>query len=106
MSSLCYPCDYRFYFSSCLPILLSFQSFCLFFSNFIFICLFVLFNKKKWRTIYKLHIHHHHYKLDEQWEKDLEAELQDYEVVNDDNNQNINWEKDVEDLLDESNDLK
>uniref|UniRef100_A0A336K1Y7 CSON011066 protein n=1 Tax=Culicoides sonorensis TaxID=179676 RepID=A0A336K1Y7_CULSO len=43
-------------------------------------------------------------KNEEQWEKDLEAELQDYEVVNDGNDK-VNWEKDVEELLDEE-DLK
>ncbi|XP_063697028.1 synapse-associated protein of 47 kDa isoform X10 [Culicoides brevitarsis] len=41
---------------------------------------------------------------EEQWEKDLEAELQDYEVVNDGNDK-VNWEKDVEELLEEE-DLK
>ncbi|XP_063697020.1 synapse-associated protein of 47 kDa isoform X2 [Culicoides brevitarsis] len=43
-------------------------------------------------------------KNEEQWEKDLEAELQDYEVVNDGNDK-VNWEKDVEELLEEE-DLK
>lgn len=42
--------------------------------------------------------------IEEQWEKDLEAELQDYEVVNDGNDK-VNWEKDVEELLEEE-DLK
>uniref|UniRef100_U5ETZ9 Putative synapse-associated protein n=1 Tax=Corethrella appendiculata TaxID=1370023 RepID=U5ETZ9_9DIPT len=45
-------------------------------------------------------------KTEEQWEKDLEAELQDYEVVNDGNNDKINWEKDVDELLDDETDLK
>lgn len=42
--------------------------------------------------------------IEEQWEKDLETELQDYEVV-DDGNDKVNWEKDVEELLEEK-DLK
>jgi hypothetical protein len=41
----------------------------------------------------------------EQWEKDLEAELQDYEVVNDGTDK-TNWEKDVDELLDDEDDLK
>lgn len=36
--------------------------------------------------------------LEEQWEKDLEAELQDYEVVNEGNDVN---DADVDDLLDD-----
>ncbi|XP_062555829.1 synapse-associated protein of 47 kDa isoform X2 [Armigeres subalbatus] len=44
-------------------------------------------------------------KSEEQWEKDLEAELQDYEVVNDGNDRS-NWEKDVDELLDDETDLK
>lgn len=40
---------------------------------------------------------------DEQWVKDLEAELQDYEVVGDGNDK-INWEKDVAELLDDDDD--
>lgn len=45
--------------------------------------------------------------LEEQWEKDLEAELQDYELVNDDSNErNSNWEKDVDELLEDEADLK
>lgn len=46
---------------------------------------------------------------DEQWEKDLEAELQDFEVVNDGDNKassNTDWEKDVDDLLGDVDDLK
>lgn len=42
---------------------------------------------------------------EEQWEKDLEAELQDYEVVNEGNDRS-NWEKDVDELLDDETDLK
>ncbi|EGK97042.1 AGAP004273-PC [Anopheles gambiae str. PEST] len=43
----------------------------------------------------------------EQWEKDLEAELQDYELVNDGSNErNSNWEKDVDELLEDEADLK
>uniref|UniRef100_A0A2M4CIA0 Putative synapse-associated protein n=1 Tax=Anopheles darlingi TaxID=43151 RepID=A0A2M4CIA0_ANODA len=47
-------------------------------------------------------------KTEEQWEKDLEAELQDYELVNDGSNErNANWEKDVDELLDDDEtDLK
>ncbi|XP_053671037.1 synapse-associated protein of 47 kDa [Anopheles nili] len=46
-------------------------------------------------------------KSEEQWEKDLEAELQDYELVNDGvNERNTNWEKDVDELLDDETDLK
>ncbi|XP_052868081.1 synapse-associated protein of 47 kDa isoform X1 [Anopheles cruzii] len=46
-------------------------------------------------------------KSEEQWEKDLEAELQDYELVNDGSNErNTNWEKDVDELLDDETDLK
>lgn len=44
---------------------------------------------------------------EEQWEKELDAELQEYEVVNDGNpnpsNSNENWEKDIDDLLDNDN---
>lgn len=45
---------------------------------------------------------------DEQWEKDLEAELQDFEVVNDgaDRGGATNWEKDVDELLEDETDLK
>jgi len=39
----------------------------------------------------------------EQWEKDLEAELQDYEVVNDGGDK-TNWMKDVDELLDDDED--
>lgn len=46
----------------------------------------------------------YNFTIEEQWEKDLEAELQDYEVVNDGNDK-VNWEKDVEELLEEE-DLK
>lgn len=48
-------------------------------------------------------------KSDEQWEKDLEAELQDFEVVNDGAGAgSTNWEKDVDELLedDDETDLK
>ncbi|XP_058821816.1 synapse-associated protein of 47 kDa isoform X4 [Topomyia yanbarensis] len=44
-------------------------------------------------------------KSEEQWEKDLEAELQDYEMVNDGTDR-ANWEKDVDELLDDETDLK
>lgn len=47
---------------------------------------------------------------EEEWEKELEAELQDYEVVTEgnsklDNVKNDFWEKDIEAMLDEG-DLK
>lgn len=48
-------------------------------------------------------------KSDEQWEKDLEAELQDFEVVADGAERSTtNWEKDVDELLedDDETDLK
>lgn len=53
---------------------------------------------------------------EEQWEKDLDAELQEYEVVNDGSTSgtrttskhpvhtNEDWEKDVDDLLDGDDD--
>lgn len=42
---------------------------------------------------------------DEQWEKDLEAELQDFEVVNDGAGAgSTNWEKDVDELLEDDDD--
>lgn len=40
--------------------------------------------------------------IEEEWEKELEAELQDYEVVNEDKNvhaKNDNWEEDMEAML-------
>lgn len=42
----------------------------------------------------------------EQWEKDLEAELKEYEVVAGKNNDDKQWEKECEDLLGEEEDLK
>ncbi|XP_049288560.1 synapse-associated protein of 47 kDa isoform X3 [Anopheles funestus] len=52
-------------------------------------------------------IGHETEKSEEQWEKDLEAELQDYELVNDGSNErNSNWEKDVDELLEDETDLK
>lgn len=45
---------------------------------------------------------------EEEWEKELEAELQDYEVVNDGNKievKNEFWDKDIDEMLDEG-DLK
>lgn len=58
-------------------------------------------NKKKCNTKTKPH-------TDEQWEKDLEAELQDFEVVADGAERSTtNWEKDVDELLDDDEtDLK
>ncbi|KAK3926214.1 Synapse-associated protein of 47 kDa, partial [Frankliniella fusca] len=46
---------------------------------------------------------------EEDWEKELEAELQDYEVVADNDGQNShsnNWEHQIEDMLDDETDLK
>lgn len=46
---------------------------------------------------------------EEDWEKELEAELQDYEVVADNDSQNThssNWENQIEDMLDDETDLK
>lgn len=45
--------------------------------------------------------------LEEDWERELEAELQDYEVVVDHQqpNKNDNWEQEIDDLLDDT-DLK
>ncbi|KAJ4446561.1 hypothetical protein ANN_13258 [Periplaneta americana] len=45
---------------------------------------------------------------EEEWEKELEAELQDYEVVADGNtNQDSNWESQIQEMLDaEETDLK
>lgn len=50
--------------------------------------------------------------LDEHWEKELEAELQDFELVDNEHPANsagaatTDWEKDVEDLLGDCEDLK
>lgn len=46
---------------------------------------------------------------EEEWEKELEAELQDYEVVADNDGQNTsssNWENQIEEMLDDDADLK
>lgn len=44
--------------------------------------------------------------LEEEWERELEAELQDYEVVGDNSNsKNENWEKEIDEILEEE-DLK
>ncbi|KAK4871755.1 hypothetical protein RN001_015879 [Aquatica leii] len=47
---------------------------------------------------------------EEEWEKELEAELQDYEVVSENKSlsskNDSNWEKDIEDMLEEDTDLK
>lgn len=57
--------------------------------------------------IYYLQKHSFTHHTEEQWEKDLEAELQDYEVVNDaKQSSNNDWEKDVDDLLGDGDDLK
>lgn len=50
--------------------------------------------------------------VDEHWEKELEAELQDFELVDEENHasgaasSSADWEKDVEDLLGDCDDLK
>ncbi|KAL3290265.1 hypothetical protein HHI36_023615 [Cryptolaemus montrouzieri] len=47
--------------------------------------------------------------LEEDWEKELEAELQEYEVVSEHkstNSKNDNWEQEIDDLLQEGADLK
>lgn len=54
------------------------------------------------------------YLVDEHWEKELEAELQDFELVDDEHqarsggaaSSSTDWEKDVEDLLGDCEDLK
>lgn len=70
----------------------------------------IIINKKK-----KSHKNYTHTDTEEQWEKDLDAELQEYEVVNDGTSPNKSngktsgsedWEKDVDDLLGDSDDLK
>ncbi|KAB0800955.1 hypothetical protein PPYR_05309 [Photinus pyralis] len=47
---------------------------------------------------------------EEEWEKELEAELQDYEVVSENKSlsskNDSNWDKDIEDLLEDDTDLK
>lgn len=43
-------------------------------------------------------------RLEEDWEKELEAELQDYEMVTDSKDNNL--DKDIEDMLNEETDLK
>lgn len=47
--------------------------------------------------------------IEEEWEKELEAELQDYEVVAEqkmNTNKNDNWEQDIEEMLEDDADLK
>lgn len=48
--------------------------------------------------------------IEEDWEKELEAELQDYEVVNENNkstsSKHDNWEQEMDDLLQDGTDLK
>lgn len=39
-----------------------------------------------------------------EWEKELQAELQDFEVV--DNEESAEWEKEIEDMLEEENDIQ
>ncbi|XP_025834405.1 synapse-associated protein 1 isoform X2 [Agrilus planipennis] len=46
---------------------------------------------------------------EEDWEKELEAELQDYEVVSENksaNSKNDNWEQEIEEMLEENGDVK
>lgn len=48
-------------------------------------------------------------RAEEEWEKELEAELQDYEVVSEhksSSSKNDNWEQDMDDILDDEEDLK
>lgn len=70
-------------------------------TNFLFIPQTIQQIKKNCNTKTKPH-------TDEQWEKDLEAELQDFEVVADGAERSTtNWEKDVDELLDDDEtDLK
>jgi hypothetical protein len=44
--------------------------------------------------------------ISEQWEKELEAELKEYEVVADKAGDDKHWEKECEDLLADDVDLK
>lgn len=47
--------------------------------------------------------------IEEEWEKELEAELQDYEVVGEHKfnpNKNENWEREIEEMLENEADLK
>lgn len=44
--------------------------------------------------------------ISEQWEKELEAELKEYEVVADKTEDDKQWEKECEDLLGDDVDLK
>lgn len=48
------------------------------------------------------------FRLEEEWEKELEAELQDYEVVGEKTNSNKsdNWEQEIDDMLEDDADLK
>lgn len=44
---------------------------------------------------------------EEEWERELEAELQDYEVVGENSNsKNDNWEKEIDEIIDDEEDLK
>lgn len=46
-------------------------------------------------------------RLEEEWEKELEAELHDYEVVGESKFTKMeNWEREIEDMLEEGEDLK
>lgn len=76
-----------------------------------FFCSFPFTQKKKISTTQQLKNCNTKPKphTDEQWEKDLEAELQDFEVVADGAERSTtNWEKDVDELLedDDETDLK
>lgn len=49
------------------------------------------------------------FRLEEEWEKELEAELQDYEVVGEqktNSNKSDNWEQEIEEMLEDDADLK
>lgn len=65
-------------------------------------CLFVLF-------LFYLPIPNPLFHLEEEWEKELEAELQDYEVVGEqktNSNKGDNWEQEMEEMLEDEADLK
>lgn len=51
----------------------------------------------------------YYYSLEEEWERELEAELQDYEMVNEQkstNSKSDNWEQEIEEMLQDDTDLK
>lgn len=47
--------------------------------------------------------------IEEEWERELEAELQDYELVSEQkstNSKSDNWEQEIEEMLQDETDLK